>query len=109
MLSSISHSLTHSISLSLRQRCIQLLPRYSPSLYPTAPSCRMFSESSDIVNEVNRVMANPEDAQGNPVALDFSKGSKTKGYSKPYSKNYDNIFGDKKEKNKENGKMAKKL
>jgi hypothetical protein len=52
---------------------------------------------------------NPEDAQGNPVALDFSKGSKTKGYSKPYSKNYDNIFGDKKEKNKENGEMAKKL
>jgi hypothetical protein len=109
MLSSISHSLTHSISLSLRQRCIQLLPRYSPSLYPTAPSRRMFSESSDIVTEVNRVMANPEDAQGNPVALDFSKGSKTKGYSKPYSKNYDNIFGDKKDKNKKKGKIEKEL
>ena len=40
-------------------------------------------------------MANPEDAQGNPVALNFSKGSKTKGYSKPYSNNYDNIFSPK--------------
>jgi hypothetical protein len=37
-------------------------------------------------------MANPEDAQGNPVALDFSKGSKTKGYSRPYSNQYDQIF-----------------
>lgn len=53
---------------------------------------RNFSESSDIVNEVNRVMANPEDANGNPVALDFSKGTKTKGYSKPYSNNFDTIF-----------------
>lgn len=53
---------------------------------------RQFTQSSEIVNEVNRVMANPEDAQGNPVALDFSKGSKTKGYSKLYGRNYDSIF-----------------
>lgn len=49
-------------------------------------------KNNDVVNEVNRVMANPEDSQGNPVALDFSKGPKTKGYSKSYSTAYDSIF-----------------
>ena len=75
-----------------------VLSHFRRTTPPVTHMLRFFSESQDVINEVNRVMANPEDAQGNPVALDFSKGTKTKGYSKPYSNNYDKIF---KKKNKD--------
>ena len=59
------------------------------------PACRPLSE---IAKEVNRVMANPE-INGNPVALDFSKGKAATGYSGDtvYASGYDRIFGKKKE------------
>lgn len=60
--------------------------------------CRIFQTrrmDSDVVREVNRVMANPE-VNGDPVLLDFSKGSSSKGYSTgAYGNNYDRIFGSK--------------
>jgi hypothetical protein len=64
---------------------------------------------NDVVKEVNRVMANPEDSHGNPIALDFSKGSKTKGYSSNYSNNYDNIFQKNKKENNNNNQNEVKL
>lgn len=50
---------------------------------------------NDVTREVNRVMAEPE-INGQPVLLNFAKGEKTKGYSRAYAAAHDRIFGKKK-------------
>ena len=57
---------------------------------------------SDVTKEVNRVMAEPE-INGNPVALNFSKGDSTAGYSREFVKSYDRIFAKNKSTVDENG------
>ncbi|EKX38643.1 hypothetical protein GUITHDRAFT_154643, partial [Guillardia theta CCMP2712] len=64
-----------------------------PEIKATAEQIRA-SESmtgmQDVRQEVNRVMANPE-INGCPVPLDFSSGGKTKGYSRKFAENWDQI------------------
>lgn len=61
---------------------------------------------SDIAKEVNRVMANPE-INGNPVALDFSKGKGATGFTRgSYGSEYDRIFAKKNVDPLEKGKTS---
>jgi hypothetical protein len=61
-----------------------------------APLLRRAS-SKATVDEVNRVMAAPEDSEGNPVALDFSSGKGSAGFSRSYAARWAEMMAAEKE------------